>query len=96
MTNMEWKAYQDKTRSGPLSSSRPLSSAFAFVMVRSIKLLFCAASFLLFSSLAASYEIPIQDKDYSRQICSGMWSDQHTFINGTRSLIDLCALLNSG
>ncbi|KAI0267235.1 lung seven transmembrane receptor-domain-containing protein [Russula aff. rugulosa BPL654] len=50
-------------------------------MARSIKLLFCAASFLLFSSLAASYEVPIQDKDYSRQICSGMWSDQHTFIN---------------
>ncbi|KAF8506739.1 lung seven transmembrane receptor-domain-containing protein [Russula emetica] len=51
-------------------------------MARSIvKLLSCAASFLLFSSLAASYEVPILDKDYSRQICSGMWSDQHTFIN---------------
>ncbi|KAF8481985.1 lung seven transmembrane receptor-domain-containing protein [Russula ochroleuca] len=50
-------------------------------MARSLKLLFCAASFLLLSSLVASYEVPILDRDYSRQICSGMWSNQHTSIN---------------
>ena len=65
-------------------------------MARSLQLLFCAASFLLFSSLVASYEVPILDTDYSRQICSGMWSNQHTFINGTRSIIDLDTLLSSG
>ena len=89
MTNLEGNY---KARTGPLSSLRPLCS----LMARSRKLLPCAASFLLLSSLAASYEVPILDKDYSRQICSGMWSDQHTFINGTRSVIDLPTLLNSG
>ena len=40
---------------------------------------------LLFSLLScvAGYEVPVSDKDYSRQICSGMWSSQSTFINGT-------------
>jgi hypothetical protein len=65
-------------------------------MARSLKLLSCAASFLLLSSLAASYEVPILDKDYSRQICSGMWSDQHTFINGTRPIIDPLHAANLG
>jgi hypothetical protein len=65
-------------------------------MARSLKLLFCAASLLLFFSLVASYEVPILDTDYSRQICSGMWSNQHTFINGTRSIIALDTLLRSG
>jgi hypothetical protein len=100
MTNMErlygirpgYPGYP--ARSACHDSSLPLSTSFD--MARSIKLLSCVASFLFFSSLAASYEVPIRDKDYSRQICSGMWSDQHTFINGTRSLIDLYALLNSG
>ncbi|KIM88622.1 hypothetical protein PILCRDRAFT_2830 [Piloderma croceum F 1598] len=40
---------------------------------------------LLFSLLScvAGYEVPVSDTDYSRQICSGMWSSQSTFINGT-------------
>ncbi|KAI0296242.1 lung seven transmembrane receptor-domain-containing protein [Russula brevipes] len=50
-------------------------------MVRSLKLLSWAASLLLSIPLAASYEVPIFDTDYSRQICSGMWSGQNTFIN---------------
>src|ERR1700733_14749021 len=39
---------------------------------------------LLFSllSFVAGYEVPVSDTDYSRQICSGMWSSQSTFING--------------
>jgi hypothetical protein len=52
------------------------------------RLLSCAASFFLFASLAVSYEVPILDKDYSRQICSGMWSNEHTFINGTRLIFN--------
>ncbi|KAI0308170.1 lung seven transmembrane receptor-domain-containing protein [Multifurca ochricompacta] len=38
-------------------------------MTRSYKLLFWR------------YEVPILDTDYSRQICSGMWSGRNTFIN---------------
>ncbi|KAF8274128.1 protein PTM1 [Lactarius quietus] len=45
------------------------------------KLLFWAVSFLLSSVAVFSYEVPIFDTDYSRQICSGMWSGQNTFIN---------------
>ncbi len=52
-------------------------------------LLFWAASLLLFASSAASYEVPVLDTDYSRQICSGMWSSQNTFINGTRPIYEL-------
>jgi len=52
-------------------------------MARGLKLLSLAASLLLSASLASSYEVPILDTDYSRQICSGMWSSQNTFINGT-------------
>ncbi|KZT75008.1 hypothetical protein DAEQUDRAFT_17258 [Daedalea quercina L-15889] len=41
----------------------------------------------LFSSIlvlsTAAYEVPVSDKDYDRQICSGMWADQKTFINVT-------------
>jgi hypothetical protein len=46
------------------------------------KLLFWAIAFLLSSSAVFGYEVPILDTDYSRQICSGMWSGQNTFING--------------
>ncbi|KAH9178753.1 lung seven transmembrane receptor-domain-containing protein, partial [Lactarius sanguifluus] len=35
---------------------------------------FWATSFLLFFSAVFGYEVPIFDTDYSRQICSGMWS----------------------
>ena len=56
-------------------------------MTRSIKLLLGAASLLLSALSAASYEVPVLDTDYSRQICSGMWSGQNTFINGTRAAI---------
>ncbi|KAH9065780.1 lung seven transmembrane receptor-domain-containing protein [Lactarius vividus] len=47
------------------------------------KLWFWAISFLLFFSAVFGYEVPIFDTEYSRQICSGMWSDQNTFINVT-------------
>ncbi|KAH9049366.1 lung seven transmembrane receptor-domain-containing protein [Lactarius hengduanensis] len=47
------------------------------------KLWFWATSFLLFFSAVFGYEVPIFDTDYSRQICSGMWSGQNTFINVT-------------
>ncbi|KAI9512542.1 lung seven transmembrane receptor-domain-containing protein [Russula earlei] len=45
------------------------------------KLFSWAAPLLLSASWASSYEVPILDTDYSRQICSGMWSGQHTSIN---------------
>jgi hypothetical protein len=34
-------------------------------------------------SLAAAYEVPVEDTDYSRQICSGMWANEQTYINVT-------------
>jgi hypothetical protein len=38
--------------------------------------------FLLCMSIASiAYEVPILDTDYSRQICSGMWGSQSTYIN---------------
>ncbi|PFH54883.1 hypothetical protein AMATHDRAFT_78452 [Amanita thiersii Skay4041] len=40
--------------------------------------------FILFiSSFVIAYEVPIVDTDYSRQICSGMWSGESTYINVT-------------
>lgn len=64
------------TRAGPVDNT-PLS-----VMAHRVhKLLFWAVSLLLSSSVFG-YEVPIFDTDYSRQICSGMWSGQNTFING--------------
>ena len=39
---------------------------------------------LLASSLAVGYEVPVSDADYDRQICSGMWGGDNTFINGAR------------
>ena len=32
--------------------------------------------------LVFSYQVQISDTDYSRQICSGMWADSTTYING--------------
>ena len=50
-------------------------------MVRSWSWLsFC--SLLLATSTAAAYEVPIADTDYDRQVCSGMWGGQNTYING--------------
>ncbi|KAL0576801.1 hypothetical protein V5O48_005171 [Marasmius crinis-equi] len=40
---------------------------------------------LLFIQSAHSYEVPVLDTDYDRQICSGMWASEKTFINGTKS-----------
>lgn len=41
---------------------------------------FCLFLFAL--SYAAAYEVPVVDTDYSREICSGMWGSQSTYING--------------
>ena len=30
----------------------------------------------------ATYEVSIKDSDYDRQVCSGMWAGEDTFING--------------
>jgi hypothetical protein len=32
--------------------------------------------------LVFSYQVRVSDTDYSRQICSGMWADSTTYING--------------
>ncbi|KAI0962052.1 hypothetical protein AcV7_000979 [Taiwanofungus camphoratus] len=37
---------------------------------------------VLYSSVVA-YEVPVSDKDYDRQICTGMWANQKTYINVT-------------
>ncbi|KAJ3981195.1 lung seven transmembrane receptor-domain-containing protein [Lentinula detonsa] len=36
--------------------------------------------FSIFASCIA-YQVPVVDTDYSRQICSGMWANEQTFIN---------------
>lgn len=41
-------------------------------------------SLLAAVSLAAAYNVPFSDSDYSKQVCSGMWGGSDTFINGTR------------
>ena len=33
-------------------------------------------------ALAAAYEVPISDDDYTNQICSGMWGGKEAGING--------------
>ncbi|KAF9460099.1 lung seven transmembrane receptor-domain-containing protein [Collybia nuda] len=35
----------------------------------------------LFTLSSSAYEVPVIDSDYSRQICSGMWANQATYIN---------------
>lgn len=38
---------------------------------------------LLFGvSCVLAYEVPISESDWSRQVCSGMWGNEHTYING--------------
>ncbi|KAH9835933.1 lung seven transmembrane receptor-domain-containing protein [Rhodofomes roseus] len=48
---------------------------------RSSWLSFVFSSLLVLST--AAYEVSVSDKDYDRQICSGMWANQKTFINVT-------------
>ncbi|KAF7347665.1 Integral membrane protein [Mycena venus] len=35
------------------------------------------------SCLVHAYQVPVLDTDYSRQICSGMWANENTYINIT-------------
>ncbi|KDQ63295.1 hypothetical protein JAAARDRAFT_29313 [Jaapia argillacea MUCL 33604] len=42
--------------------------------------LFCL---LVGISYVAAYQVPVYDTDYSRQVCSGMWANSHTYINVT-------------
>ncbi|PBK76756.1 hypothetical protein ARMSODRAFT_242242 [Armillaria solidipes] len=39
---------------------------------------------LFLTTSVLSYQVPVVDTDYSRQICSGMWGSQSTYINGAR------------
>ncbi|KAG1754854.1 lung seven transmembrane receptor-domain-containing protein [Suillus paluster] len=52
-------------------------------MRQNSKLQAIALGVLAACSLAAGYEVPFSDSDYSRQVCSGMWASQSTFINVT-------------
>jgi len=48
------------------------------VLARSqLQLLFLS----FFFGLSLAYQVPVVDTDYSRQICSGMWGSQSTYIN---------------
>lgn len=38
---------------------------------------------LLGVSCALAYEVPVTESDWSRQVCSGMWSSDKTYINGS-------------
>ncbi|KAF8216010.1 lung seven transmembrane receptor-domain-containing protein [Mycena galopus ATCC 62051] len=38
---------------------------------------------LSFSLLCFAYQVPVLDREYSRQICSGMWAGEGTYINVT-------------
>ncbi|KAI0257174.1 lung seven transmembrane receptor-domain-containing protein [Lactifluus subvellereus] len=71
-TNLEGEYPQEPARSSVTTHSHGS---------RRRNLLFWAASLLLSAHVVFSYEVPIFDTDYSRQICSGMWSGQNTFIN---------------
>jgi len=52
----------------------------------------------IFSWLASvgAYEVPVSDTDYSRQVCSGMWASQSTFINGRHVCIKWCCDPHAG
>jgi hypothetical protein len=43
-----------------------------------------AAALLAIALPALAYEVPVLDSDYTRQICSGMWANDKTFINGAQ------------
>ncbi|KAK0233676.1 lung seven transmembrane receptor-domain-containing protein [Armillaria fumosa] len=49
-------------------------AAFSHPLILLIPWLFLTTSVL-------SYQVPVVDTDYSRQICSGMWGSQSTYIN---------------
>ncbi|PBL00535.1 hypothetical protein ARMGADRAFT_1159862 [Armillaria gallica] len=49
-------------------------AAFSYPFILLIPWLFLTTSVL-------SYQVPVVDTDYSRQICSGMWGSQSTYIN---------------
>lgn len=49
------------------------------MVLRSLTLL---STLFVAALTVAGYEVPIVDRDYSRQICSGMWSNAQTYING--------------
>lgn len=53
-------------------------------------LLIPALSFTFLSNLVAGYEVPVSDTDYDRQICSGMWGSQSTYINGQSPTPNSC------
>ncbi|KAJ7246326.1 lung seven transmembrane receptor-domain-containing protein [Mycena haematopus] len=38
---------------------------------------------LSFALVCVGYQVPVLDTDYSRQICSGMWANENTYINVT-------------
>ena len=61
-------------------STRRVPPSPAMLLARSPWLSFLISSTLVLST--AAYEVPVSDKDYDRQICSGMWADQKTYING--------------
>lgn len=52
-------------------------------MRQNSKLQAIALGVLSACSLAAGYEVKFSGSDYSRQVCSGMWASQSTFINVT-------------
>lgn len=52
-------------------------------MARSLLLCCLLLGFL---SCVSAYEVPVSDRDYSRQICSGMWGGKSTYINGAVTL----------
>ncbi|KAE9400586.1 hypothetical protein BT96DRAFT_819116 [Gymnopus androsaceus JB14] len=39
--------------------------------------------FLFAFSTASAYQVPVADTDYSRQICSGIWANDKTYINAS-------------
>lgn len=61
-------------------STRRVPLSPAMLLARSQWLSVLISSILVISTTA--YEVPVSDKDYDRQICSGMWADQKTYING--------------
>ena len=58
-------------------------------MLRSFALL----SILSAASTVVAYDVPLLDTDYSRQICSGMWSNSKTYLNGMRPFRATCKAL---
>ena len=49
-----------------------------------LPILACATAFALVAS-TIGYEVTISEKDALREVCSGMWANDKTFINGERA-----------